>query len=119
ENLPLIRKFQNQTEPDFIGLTYEDLLMHPKRVISFLSDKLDLPQQDKMLEQIEEPSSTVRYSNDQTKNHLNNYNKEYLLKKWKNKVSAQEEKNIFEIIEHFGIDIYKPREFMPAKKFLL
>ncbi|MFW5998850.1 MAG: hypothetical protein ACOCP5_03770 [Halanaerobiaceae bacterium] len=121
ENWPLIKKIQSQDELEFIGLTYEDLLMNSREVISFLGEELELPDQEKMMEQLKIPSSTVRYSDKQTKSNFKNYsyNKEYLLKKWRKQVSSREEKEIFDILEHFGINIYKPDKFMPEEKYLM
>ncbi|MGM0410531.1 MAG: sulfotransferase domain-containing protein [Bacillota bacterium] len=121
ENLELIRKVQNSKKNNFIFLTYEELLMNSSRVISFLSEKLNLNDKEALLQQLKKPSSTVKYSDEKTKNNLNNntYNKEYLLKKWKNTISNKTEKKLFDIIDLFDIDIYEMNNFMPKNKFLI
>ncbi|MGM0370215.1 MAG: sulfotransferase [Bacillota bacterium] len=122
ENLGLLRRVQKlEGKTDFIFLTYEDLLLNPAKVINYLRDKLQLEDLDKMLAQVNVPSSTVKYSDDKTKDNFKSstYDKEFLLKKWKKGVSEKEEKEIFEIINHFGINIYKVDSFMPEEKYLL
>ncbi|MFW6390008.1 MAG: sulfotransferase domain-containing protein, partial [Halanaerobiales bacterium] len=108
ENLSLIKKVQNQNN-NFIFLTYEDLLINSNKILNFLSDNLNLPDIDKMKEQLKIPSSTVRYSENKTKNNFENhsYNKNYLLSKWKQKVDNKMEKRIFDILKQLNINIYR------------
>ncbi|MFW5787943.1 MAG: sulfotransferase domain-containing protein [Halanaerobiales bacterium] len=122
ENLPVIRKIQSlKHRPDFIVLTYEDLLMNPGKVISFLCQKLHLADEEKMLAQLQIPSSTVRYSDDRTKNNFENrtYDQNYLLKKWKKEISDETEKSIFAILKKFQIEIYCEGNFIPSRRFLV
>ncbi|MGM0501753.1 MAG: sulfotransferase [Bacillota bacterium] len=122
ENLSLLRRVQKlEGQTDFIFLTYEDLLLNSTKVINYLRDKLQLEDLDKMLAQVNIPSSTVKYSDDRTKSNFKSstYDKEFLLKKWEKEVSKKEEKKIFDIINQFGINIYKVNSFMPEEKYLL
>lgn len=122
ENLPVIRKVQSMKHrPEFIVLTYEDLLMNPEKVITFLCRKLDLEDEQKMKSQLQIPSSTVRYSDDRTKNKFENrtYDQEYLLKKWKNEVSDETEKSIFAVLKKFRVEIYREGDFMPDPEYLV
>ncbi|MFN2340161.1 MAG: sulfotransferase domain-containing protein [Halanaerobium sp.] len=122
ENLMLIQKIQSNTlKQNIIYLNYEDILIHPKKVINHLSQKLQLNEKDKIFKKINLPSSTVRYSNQETKDKFaeHNYDRCYLLSKWKNQLDKDEEKSIFELINRFGIKIYQKDKLMPASEYLI
>ena len=41
-----------------------------------------------------------------------------VIKKWKKEINQKQEKEIFDIIEKFDIDIYEFNKFIPNKKYL-
>ncbi|MFW6001267.1 MAG: sulfotransferase domain-containing protein [Halanaerobium sp.] len=122
ENIAQIRKIQsNNLQKNTIFLSYEDLLINPLKVIDYLMNCLNLTNRKKLLKKLEVPSSTVNYSDHKTKDKfaVQEYDPEYLLTKWKNQITEEEEKEIFEILNRLGIEIYKFDEFMPISKFLI
>ncbi|MFW6238195.1 MAG: sulfotransferase domain-containing protein [Halanaerobiales bacterium] len=119
ENLPPIRKIQ-EGKNQFIFLTYEDLLINSKKVLSFICEHLYLENKKLMLERIHIPSSTVRYSDRKTKDKFNKntYSQEYLLKKWKKEVTTTEIEKVQIILNAFDIHIYNASSFMPQTEYL-
>ncbi|MFW5996291.1 MAG: sulfotransferase domain-containing protein [Halanaerobiaceae bacterium] len=120
ENLPPLKKIQDKEE-NFLTLTYEDLLINAEKVLPLLCKKLNLETKDRMLDRLHIPSSTVRYSDRQTKNKFskNTYSREYLLKKWEKDVPGPEKKKIHTILKQFDINIYTPDSFMPGEEYLI
>ncbi|MFW5790250.1 MAG: sulfotransferase domain-containing protein [Bacillota bacterium] len=121
ENLPLIEQIKNNQSEFIHLLTYEDLLINPDQVITYLSQQLDLIHKDKLLQSLEIPSSTTRYSDKKTRKKFDEhqYNQEYLLKKWRKKISAEETEKLMSIVEFFDINIYNSKSFMPQDKYLI
>lgn len=115
--LPLKNYIENNK--NYILLTYEDLIINTKKAINFLGDNLDLNKKKRMYKRIQQPSISSNKSTDKTVNNIMKKNKKHLINKWKNSVSYEEEKNVFEILEKFDIDIYELNNFMPKKDYII
>ncbi|MFW5735799.1 MAG: hypothetical protein ACOCXB_00420, partial [Halanaerobium sp.] len=122
ENFSMIQRAQSKKlNENIIFVTYENLLINPEKIINYLSKKLDLSAPETMLKKIKVPSSTVNYSDDQTKNKFaaNNYDPQYLLKKWKKEVRPDTEKEIFNILKKLNINIYQLDRFRAQDEFII
>ena len=78
-----------------------------------LSERADLPDADAMLAQVRLPSRTVT-----TGTAARVHNPDYLLRRWRSKVSATEETELMRIPQAFGIDVYEAGRFVPAGPFV-
>ncbi len=114
ENMVPLRSIQGRSK-DWIVLTYEELVMNPEKVIDILCEKLDLEDKNKIKKKIFQPSMSV---DKLTHQHIESKNNEYLLKRWKDRVSEREERQVFKILKRFGIDAYNYGDFMPCSSLL-
>ncbi len=106
-------------ESDWTVLTYEQMVMDPETALSVLSERTNLPDLAAMLEQVALPSRTTGKSNAETQSLVASSDRERLISKWRKQVSSDEERIAFEIIETFGIDIYKAGRDMPVDDIML
>jgi len=115
--------FQNavplrQAQPDWIVVSYEQLLLEPRPVIERLARELDLPDPARMIESLAVPSRTVSKSDRQTARVLDapesRARTKWLLEKWRGKVGRQEETRAMDILQRFEIDVYAAGELLPT-----
>jgi hypothetical protein len=102
---------------NWIFLTYEEMVIHPEKVVKLLKEKLELTNDSKMYERLYKPSGTTYKSDTETRQKFAESNKalskEWLISKWKSKVNSKDEKRAFEIIQKFGINVYEYGKLMP------
>ncbi|MFW6009614.1 MAG: sulfotransferase domain-containing protein [archaeon] len=121
EILPLIKFWdENQKDDKITLITYEELVMNSKKLIDLLSNKYNLLDKERMLEQIYKPSSTTKHSDNKTQKKLqsNNYQQEYLINKWKDEINEKQHKKVFQIINKFNINIYQYDQSYPSEKYM-
>jgi hypothetical protein len=94
---------------DWPRLSYEGLTLDPVLNITALADVLRLEEVEPMLEQSKRASVTVT---EKTTSHLDD--PEYLLRRWRDKVGADQERRLLEITKEFGASIYEPGEDRPT-----
>lgn len=120
--------FQNalplrEKQPDWVVLSYEQLVLQPERVVKYLAEKLSLPDKERMVELLGRASGVKRKSNEETKQLLDEGSSESkrqrLVSKWKDKVSDDEEYDAMRILEVFGIDAYRFGNFTPTQDLWL
>jgi hypothetical protein len=95
--------------PDWIALSYEQMVSDPEDVVRRLSQALDLPDVESMLAQIRRPSRTVSASTSSQTD-----NPEYLMRRWRRRVDAETEERLLEIPLSLGIDLYQAGHDGPA-----
>jgi len=95
-------------------VSYEQMVIYPKKTCKLLKNRLGIKDLDMMLKHVKMPSkSNSAYKN--TKNKIKNDKKRLgLVTKWKNNVTDQEIDDVFEILSHFKIDIYKKGQYLPS-----
>ena len=108
------RAFESGDHPDWLRVTYEQLVLDKEAVVRALSGSLDLPDTEAMLEQSRLPSRTVASP---TASHVDDT--AFLLDRWRAKVSPSEEAELLEIPRAFGIDMYQPGDTRPQVRFTL
>jgi hypothetical protein len=110
-----------QVEPDWIVVTYEQLLLDPGPAIERFARELDLPDPDTMRRGLNTPSRTVNKSDRETARVLREPDSTrrtmWLLEKWRAKVSGDEEARAMAILHRFGIDAYAEGEVLPTGRF--
>ncbi|SMO87609.1 sulfotransferase domain-containing protein [Fodinibius sediminis] len=113
-----IRTLKNLEQFDnLILLTYEELTLKSDEVIDFLSDYLNLPEVDAMKRLIDKPSNSSAYSLSDTKEAIQQHEKKYLVEKWKNEVTTEQEESVTEILNVFGIEMYDGENIYPASRY--
>lgn len=104
---------------DWIFLTYEQLVLEPKVVIQYLSQKLEIENIERILERVEVPSMVKRFSDEETNQIISGSDRKQLISKWRNKVSEEEEKTLFKIIDKFDLNIYNVGNDYPNSDYLI
>ena len=96
-----VRGFESGQHPDWVVITYEQMVLEPVQILKFLSKALDFPQLDPMLEQVRRPSRTVTA---ETADRVEDPT--YLLDRWRRQISETQERELMSIPEAFGLDMY-------------
>lgn len=114
ENLIPLRLIE-KGKKTWLVITYEELVMSPKKVVGLMCDKFDLEDKDRMLKMVSQPSRTAVM---QSAKEIEGGNKDFIIKRWKKKISNEEEKEIFEILTKFGIDAYEFGSSVPNESLI-
>ena len=100
--------------PDWLFVSYEDLIAHTPAVVDYLAKHLQLEDRQSMLRQIAQPSRSVgRTSNAELQRSIHERNQERLIDSWKAKINTDEIHACFRILDRFGIDLYRPDATLP------
>ena len=111
ENLPPL-KFLDSS--DWLTISYEELVVEEEKSLNRLYQELNLTDLDVLYKQVGRPSRTT--ANQEAEEHINKNDKEFLIKKWEDKVSQAEIEETFNILNRFGIDIYQKGKFTINKQ---
>ena len=107
---------------NWVTISYEELLLNPRKTCELLKEKLDLDDLDALLASVGIPSTNIGMSKDETHTIMRDSNKENrnkrLVTKWKSKITMEEEKKIFEILDIFELDVYQYNRFIPNDRYL-
>lgn len=107
---------------DWLFVTYEELLLNSAKTCQTLADRLQLPRVDAMLQAIDTPAANIKMSKQDTLKILQDSNelkrKLGMVKKWRDKVSDQDQKRCFEILHLFGLDAYQPNRLVAHDRYL-
>jgi len=119
ENMIPLRFADSQ---DWLTVTYEELLLNPEKTCHSMAETLTLPRVDMMLHAINTPAANIKMSKQDTLNILKDSDEQMrrhaLVSKWKGKASADEEKQCFEILELFGLDVYRHGRLVAHDRYL-
>ena len=117
QNLPPL-KFLDRKQ--WLCLHYEDMVVDPATTIERLADFIGSLDKQKMLRQADIASGSASLSDADTQRFLRqeaaSRDRMYLINKWRKRISAEEEKQAFEILRNFEIDIYQPGEDLPVQR---
>jgi len=102
-------------------LTYEQMVLEPEVVINHLKNRLGLSHMERIEKRLSKPSGSTNQSNSATKEVLAGneikQRKEYLINKWKKEINSHETEILMEMMNVFGLDIYKGYDALPDKKY--
>jgi hypothetical protein len=107
---------------DWVIASYEQMILEPEPIIHQLATKLDLPKPQRMLDRIATPSHSSRKSDGSTRQLLDGEQPtraRRLIEKWRDQVSADEERRAMEILQRFDIDIYRFGDPLPTERIWL
>ncbi|MCA9217800.1 MAG: hypothetical protein KDB27_32245 [Planctomycetales bacterium] len=112
ENIPILSRLK--ANPHWLFIAYEDLVQYPDRVVTVLSDKLDLPDRKRMIERVSRPSrSAKRLSTDERQRLIQRGDPAKLLNSWRSKISEEEIRNCFRVLDRLHIDLYRVDDPVP------
>ncbi len=100
--------------PNWLYVSYEDLIVHTEAVVGYLSENLQLTDREAMTAQMARPSrSVLRTSGARQREWINSRQPDRLVDGWQAKTSVDERQACFRILQQFGIDIYRPDSSLP------
>jgi len=96
-------------------LSYEELVLSATRLVPVLGRRLDLHDPDRMLRVVRTPSASTRGGS-----HAKLRQKDplQLVGLWERDVDHETQARLFEIVERFEIDVYRPDTIMPTERYL-
>jgi len=112
ENLPLLR--QLPAHPEWLYVSYENLITHTPAVVDFLADQLQLPNRRQMVARVGQPSrSTRRESTADRKQMIHQRDRDRLIDSWQTTVTTEDVQSCFRILDRFEITLYRPDSSLP------
>lgn len=111
--------FKNFANYSWLLISYEDLVQAPQKTIRNISNYcgFSIKEREAMLSRIGVPSKSIQYSEENKINLIRNNDTESLISGWRQKVSRNEIKNCFNILDEFGSDLYVRNSDMPNLKY--
>jgi hypothetical protein len=106
---------------DWLIATYEEVVDRPEKVLPTIAVHLELDDPKRMIENIHKPSRVITKSDEVTRKFFQerDENRSWLIRKWKERVTQQQEEQAFAIVQLFAMDIYRPGDFFPHQRFML
>lgn len=110
-----------QIRDDWSLITYEQLVLDPEPVLQLLVNNLNLPQPERMRALLGQPSQSSHQSDAGTQTVLattkNRAERQWLVEKWREDVSADNEKRLMAMLGVFEIDVYRAGEVLPTTHY--
>lgn len=106
--------------PDWAVVSYEDLTVHPRQSFDYLQAKLCL-QPIANIEALAARPSRTTYKITMTGEFLcaasSSGDRSFLIRRWTERVSAQQVKRCFEICGQFGLELYEDGNLFPTEPY--
>ncbi len=112
-------------EPDWLVVSYEQLVMDPATVVSHLAERLDLRDPARMLARIDRASASTTKSSLESRRLLDeargdeSAREQRLIGRWRERIGEADAARAFDILEAFGITFYVRGALMPSPSVLL
>ena len=108
--------------PDWLVVTYEQLVLDPRPILDRLVEHLELSDLDRLYAGLEVPSHTVKKSDAETSELLHGDVDEAerareLVGRWRRRVTAEEEERAMAVLERIGVDAYRGGELLPTADY--
>ncbi|MEM9173612.1 MAG: hypothetical protein AAGC67_00110 [Myxococcota bacterium] len=109
-------------EPDWLFVTYEQLVLDPRPILDRLVEHLALADPARLYNGLDVPSHTVKKSDAETSELLHgNVDEEKrareLVGRWRRRVDAGEEARAMAVLERFGVDVYRAGRVLPTDAY--
>ena len=112
ENLVPLRLLPDR--PGWLFVSYEDLIVRTPEVIECLATRLQLDDREAMARQIARPSrSTRRASSQERQRMIQEQSRDRLVDSWRARISSEDLRACFRVLDRFGIDLYRPDASLP------
>jgi len=99
---------------DWLTITYEELLMRPRKMVDLICSNFNLSDPDRMLGRVFNASRSALNS---SRDDIENKGSNYLVHRWLNQVEKERLEDIQRILDVFDIDIYNVNSPYPDKKY--
>lgn len=110
-----LREIKSGNHPDWVVVTYEEMVVRPYAVLSHIAERWGLTEIDVMLQQSKAPSATVSVH---TRSNIENV--AWLLSRWRAEVSTKQLEKIERILQIFEVaDVYSTADIMPSERFIV
>ena len=117
QNIPVLRSLGCR---DWLLMHYEDLICQPTVEIERLSGALTLRHPELMRRHLSTASGSTYQSDNATQSAFNSSDNkpssEFLLSKWRSKLTPVDEEDAFQILDAFEIDIYARGSALPVRR---
>ena len=105
-------------------LSYEQMVLQPDTVVSYLASRYSLPRPERMSQRVFTASRSTGLSNVASQDVLRDdegirQKRTWLTDKWRDRLSPGQERSAFETLEAFGIRFYVPERTLPPQEFLV
>jgi hypothetical protein len=109
---------------NWIVVSYEQMVIQPEIVIKNLVEKFEFPKPEEMFKRLSKASASTGKSDTESQDILRDptkilESKQWLVDKWKKRVTPEQIEQTEEILNAFGIDFYQSNESLPKNKYLL
>ena len=118
DNLVPLKKLKVNEDVPWLTVTYEEMVLATEDLIGLLANRLNLSDSQRLLSKVKRPSKVTDSSSQQTVEKILEGDRRFLIEKWTSKVTEEQERGAFEILERFGIDAYHPGRGMPDPNLL-
>lgn len=109
-------------DPDWIVISYEQLVLQPDLMVKYLAERLSFPAVDKMMRQVFKASGSTSHSAADSRQILLDperirKNREKLIARWRKSIGVTEEARVFETLKVLGVDCYEYGSDTPTEKY--
>ncbi len=110
ENYVFIHKMQSGSLPvNVFPVYYEELVINPEPTIRDICSKVNMEFNKDMLSMVNTPSSGIVHSTEETGAQIVAGNKDYLTRRWKDDIDADEVDKVKDILLNFEISVYSDK----------
>lgn len=113
--------FAHGVKPSWTVISYEDLSVEAEGAVHFLEARLKLFPTKNLAKLIGTPSGSTVQSDADTlaffKSGKAENDRQYLIDKWRERLTPGMEERTFEILDSMGLDIYRFGDLFPAEKY--
>ncbi len=105
----------------WLVMTYEQLTLDSDTMVDHVCEQLDLSHRDLIKQRLGRASGSTNQSDMATRDALSAERSadsaQFLVEKWRQKVSVEQEQHLMAMLPEFGIDAYTAGRFLPAPHF--
>ena len=105
----------NTRQHDWLVITYEELMLSPDRSLQLIADHLGLRHVERLRQAMIRPSASTHNSRVKL---VRSSDPVSLVQAWRSSVSAEMEKQVYAIIQEFGISAYEYGAYVARDEFL-
>ncbi len=114
ENLPMLSLLPEKSHWSY--LSYEELIAQTDQAVQYLGSRLQLDDIEQMKQRVARPSrSTRRESTAERRSLIRQGDRRRLLNLWRDRVSDREAASCYEILQRFGLQLYRPDSDFPDR----
>ena len=111
ENLYPLRRLPAQ--PQWFALSYEECVSYQEEMLALIADRLALSDLKRMARAAARESRSAGFSEAATRAAIRAGRAQNLADAWVRRIDAEEQGRCFELLERFGITLYRPGSPMP------